>query len=170
MSKNKKTTEDIEVLEGEIVEENLLPFNPLMSSPTISVDDENNMKGKLIEKTETLTKLSDQYLKAEQQKAKLEIELKKITTSKSITDIMLNLVDLGLSKDVLSGVVDNIKKPLDFKLFTEALKNLNDIRDKNANSITRDENGGRKKMKVFAQFETPSGERTSVGVSIDNDD
>lgn len=164
----KKKDEDIKKINDEAIEGVLLPYNPLVESHAISVDDENEQKLEIIEQTQSLAKLNENMLKVEQQKANLEIELKKIGTSKKLTYIIDNLVDLGLTEEVLSSVIDNIQKPHDFKLYTEALKNLTEIRDKNAKSLNRDDEGRRRRTKITAEFQTQFGERSSIEVDINN--
>lgn len=147
----------------------LLSFNPLMSSPAISVDDENNMKGELIEKTENLAVLNEEYLKVEQRKANLEIELRKIGETKKFTDVINSLIDLGLSEEIITNITSDLKGVKELKMYSEAIKNFAEVRNKNMNNV-QDEFGNRKRTKIVAQFQTQSGEKASIGVSIGNDD
>ncbi len=170
--KEQKPKATLEAKEAEIVEDELLPYNPLVQNPIapINPEEESEQKVQLIEETESLVKLNEQKLKAEQQKAKLEIELKKIKASKKLTDAINNLIDIGVSEEVIQKVVQNIEKPFDLKLFSDALKNFTVTRDKNMESTIRDEFGRRKKTKIMAAFRTQSGEQMMMSVETPDND
>jgi hypothetical protein len=170
--KNTKKEQKPKVVEAEIVEDELLPYNPLVQNPIapITPEEESEQKVQLIEETESLVELNEQKLKAEQRKARLEIELKKIKASKKLTDAINNLIDIGVSEEVLERVVKNIKKPLDLKLFTDALKNITVTRDKNMESAIQDAFGRRKKTKIMAAFRTQSGEEMMISAEMPDKD
>lgn len=171
MSKKKNTNEDIEVLESEILEEGLLPFNPLMSSPTISVDDENNMKNELIEEVQSLAVLNKQVLEAKQRETELIVDNKKLDAAKKLIDGINAVADKALSQETLEKIImkDDLT-PMDLKFMAESMdKMANTLKSLMKPSI-QDEYGNRKRTKIVAQFQTQSGERASIGVSIDNDD
>jgi len=127
-------------------------------------------KIELMEEVQSLAVLTDGKLKAEQQKAKLEIEIEKLKASKSLSKVINSLIDLGLSEEVLKVVVVNIKTPFDLKLYSEAIKNFTEARNKNADSIMMDENGGRKKTKIMAAFQTPTGEKMMISAELPSND
>lgn len=171
MSKNKKAAEDIEVMEGTIIEDGLLPFNPLMSSPTISVDDENNMKADLIEEVQSLAVLNKQVLEAKQRETELIVDNKKLDAARKLIDGINAVADKALSEETLTKILDKEDlNPMDLKFMAEAMdKMANTLKSLMKPSI-QDEYGNRKRTKIVAQFQTQSGERASIGVSIDNDD
>jgi hypothetical protein len=166
--KEQKPKATLEATEVEVVEEDdLLPYNPLIHKPiTITPEEESEQKIQLIEETESLVELNEQNLKAKQRQAKLEIELKKIKTAKDLTKAMEDLIDIGVSQEVLNRVVDNIKTPFDLKQFSDALKNFNETRDKNMESLINDEFGRRRKTKIMAAFRTRAGEEMMLSAEL----
>lgn len=166
--KEQKPKATLEATEVEVVEEDdLLPYNPLIHKPiTITPEEESEQKVQLIEETESLVELNEQNLKAKQRQAKLEIELKKIKTAKDLTKAMEDLIDIGVSQEVLNRVVDNIKTPFDLKQFSDALKNFNETRDKNMESLINDEFGRRRKTKIMAAFRTRAGEEMMLSAEL----
>lgn len=166
--KEQKPKSTLEATEVEVVEEDdLLPYNPLIHKPiTITPEEESEQKIQLIEETESLVELNEQNLKAKQRQAKLEIELKKIKTAKDLTKAMEDLIDIGISEEVLNRVVDNIKTPFDLKHFSDALKNFNETRDKNMESLINDEFGRRRKTKIMAAFRTRAGEEMMLSAEL----
>lgn len=166
--KEQKPKATLEATEVEVVEEDdLLPYNPLIHKPiTITPEEESEQKIQLIEETESLVELNEQNLKAKQRQAKLEIELKKIKTAKDLTKAMEDLIDIGISEEVLNRVVDNIKTPFDLKHFSDALKNFNETRDKNMESLINDEFGRRRKTKIMAAFRTRAGEEMMLSAEL----
>ena len=166
--KEQKPKATLEATEVEVVEEDdLLPYNPLIHKPiTITPEEESEQKIQLIEETESLVELNEQNLKAKQRQAKLEIELKKIKTAKDLTKAMEDLIDIGVSQEVLNRVVDNIKTPFDLKHFSDALKNFNETRDKNMESLINDEFGRRRKTKIMAAFRTRAGEEMMLSAEL----
>ena len=166
--KEQKPKATLEATEVEVVEEDdLLPYNPLIHKPiTITPEEESEQKVQLIEETESLVELNEQNLKVKQRQAKLEIELKKIKTAKDLTKAMEDLIDIGVSQEVLNRVVDNIKTPFDLKQFSDALKNFNETRDKNMESLINDEFGRRRKTKIMAAFRTRAGEEMMLSAEL----
>jgi len=166
--KEQKPKATLEATEVEVVEEDdLLPYNPLIHKPiTITPEEESEQKVQLIEETESLVELNEQNLKVKQRQAKLEIELKKIKTAKDLTKAMEDLIDIGVSQEVLNRVVDNIKTPFDLKQFSDALKNFTDTRDKNMESLINDEFGRRRKTKIMAAFRTRAGEEMMLSAEL----
>lgn len=165
-----KKSEKLKKADFEVNENSLLPVNPLMQNVMITPEEENEQKVELIEEVQNLAVLNKQVLEVEQKKARLEIELKKITTSRKITDVINQLIDLGMSEEILKTVSENIKTPFDLKLFSDALKNLTDTRNKNADSIMQDEWGGRKKTKIMAAFKAPTGEQMMISAELPSND
>lgn len=166
--KEQKPKATLEATEVEVVEEDdLLPYNPLIHKPiTITPEEESEQKVQLIEETESLVELNEQNLKVKQRQAKLEIELKKIKTAKDLTKAMEDLIDIGISEEVLNRVVKNIKTPFDLKHFSDALKNFNETRDKNMESLINDEFGRRRKTKIMAAFRTRAGEEMMLSAEL----
>jgi hypothetical protein len=132
----------------------------------ISPGQEAEQKVEIIEEVQSLAVLNEQKLKAEQQKARLEIEVEKLRSSRNLSKAINSLIDLGLSEEILSGITRNLKTALDLKLYSEAIKNFTEARNKNADSIMQDEFGGRKKTKIMAAFQTPTGEKMMIAAEL----
>ncbi|MDR7856103.1 hypothetical protein [Tissierella sp.] len=171
MSKNKKTTEDIEVLEDEIVEQGLLPFNPLMGSIAISPDDEDEQKYELIQKQESLAVLNKQVLEAKQRETELIVDNKKLDAAKKLIDGINAVADKALSEETLTKILTKEDlNPMDLKFMAESMDKMANTLKSLMKPSVQDEYGNRKRTKIVAQFQTQSGEKASIGVSIDNDD
>lgn len=170
MPKNKKTTKDIEVMEGEIVEQELLPFNPLMGSVTISPDDEDEQKYELIKQSESLAVLNKQVLEAKQRETELIVDNKKLDAAKKLIDGINAVADKALSQETLEKIImKEDLNPMDLKFMAEAMdKMANTLKSLMKPSI-QDEYGGRKKTKIMAQFRSPDGTTASIGVAMDDD-
>jgi hypothetical protein len=165
MQKNKKNPV---ILNENEMDSTLVDLNSL----ALAIPQSQEIEGKveLMEEVQSLAELTDGKLKAEQQKAKLEIEIEKLKASKSISKVINSLIDLGLSEEILLGIAGNLKTALDLKLYSEAIKNFTEARNKNADSIMMDENGGRKKTKIMAAFQTPTGEKMMISAELPSND
>ncbi|MSU01953.1 hypothetical protein [Tissierella pigra] len=171
MSKKKNTTEDIEVMEGEVLEDGLLPFNPLMGSIAISPDDEAEQKYELIEKTESLAVLNKQVLEAKQRETELIVDNKKLDAAQKLIEGINLVADKALSKETLSKIIEKEDlTPMDLKFMAESMEKMSNTLKSLMKPSIQDEYGGRKKTKIMAQFRTPDGGTASIGVAIDNDD
>lgn len=170
MTKKKKTTEDIEVLEGEIVEEGLLPFNPLMGSQVISVDDENEQKLDLIHEVESLATLNKQVLEAKQRETELIVDNRKLDAAQKLIEGINSVADKAFNEETIKKVLSKEDlNPMDFKFMAESMdKMANTLKSLMRPSI-QDEYGGRKKTKIMAQFRSPDGSTASIGVAMDDD-
>jgi|LSQX01.2.fsa_nt_gb predicted acylesterase/phospholipase RssA len=160
MSKKKKavkknnTAKEQKPKDDNVVQAELLPNNPLVPNPIRPITDveEANQRIDLIEETQSLIQLNETKLKAEQRKANLEIALKKVEASKKMTDVIDAAIESGMSDAVIKRVAKAAKRPLDFKLFTEAIRNLSETRDRTMEDAIHAEFGSRKRVKVKAAF------------------
>lgn len=149
----------------------LLAFNPLMSSPAISVDDENNMRGELIEEVQSLAVLNKQVLEAKQRETELIVDNKKLDAAKKLIDGINAVADKALSEETLNKVLSKEDfTPMDLKFMAESMDKMANTLKSLMRPSVQDEFGNRKRTKIVAQFQTQSGERASIGVSIDNND
>ena len=170
MSKKKKTTENIEVLEGEVLEEGLLPFNPLMGSPIISVDDENEQKIELIQEAESLAVLNKQVLEAKQRETELIVDNKKLDAAKKLIDGINAVADKAFDEDTIRRVMSKEDlNPQDFKFMADAMSKMSDTLKSLMNPSVQDAYGNRKRTKIVAEFRTQNGERMTMGVDMDKD-
>lgn len=164
IDKNKKN-----IIEGEIVENTLLPFNPLMASPMISVDDENNMKGELIEEAQSLAVLNRQVLEAKQRETELIVDNRKLDAAKKLIEGINLVADTALSKEAIEKMLsqDNLK-PMDLKFMAESMEKMANTLKSLMNPSVADEFGNRKRTKIVAQFQSATGEKTSIGVEMND--
>jgi len=168
MSESKKKTNKTE--DVEIVDKELLPFNPLIGSPTISVDDENNMKAELIEEVQSLAVLNKQVLEAKQRQVELIVDNKKLDAAQKLIDGINIVADKALNQETIEKIINKPDlTPMDLKFLAEAMDKMANTLKSLMKPSVQDEFGGRKKTKVVAQFRTPDGGTASIGVAIDND-
>lgn len=166
-SKAKSKQEQPEV---EVVEQELLPFNPLLDSPVITVDDENEQKVELIEQTESLAVLNKDVLEAKRRQVELLVDTKKLDAAQKLIDGINVVADKALNKDTIQQIIERDDlTPQDLKFMAESMDKMANTLKSLMNPSVRDEFGNRKRTKIMAHFRTPSGESASIGVAIDDD-
>lgn len=166
-SKAKSKQEQPEV---EVVEQELLPFNPLLDSPVITVDDENEQKVELIEQTESLAVLNKQVLEAKRRQVELTVDNKKLDAAQKLIDGINVVADKALNEDTIRKIIGREDlTPQDLKFMAEAMDKMANTLKSLMNPSIQDEFGGRKKTKIMAQFQTPSGEKATMAVEVNND-
>lgn len=165
MSKKKKTTENIEVIEG-----NLLDYNPLISSPAISVDDENEQRVELVEEVQSLAELNKQVLEAKQRETELMVDNRKLDAAQKLIEGINTVADKAFDEETIMQVLSKEDlNPQDFKFMADAMDKMSRTLKDLMNPSIQDAYGNRKRTKIMAQFRTPSGEQVSLGVDMDND-
>lgn len=169
MAPKKYTTKNKNIIEGEVVQEPLLSFNPLMANPVISVDDENYQKAELIEEVQSLSVLNKQVLEAKQRETELIVDNKKLDAAKKLIDGINLVADKALSEETIRKIIgrDDLT-PMDLKFMAEAMDKMANTLKNLMNPSVQDEYGNRKRTKIVAQFQTQSGEKASIGIDIDN--
>lgn len=150
-------------------ENKLLAENPLVVSPVISANNEIEQKVSLVEEIESLVVLSKQQLMAKRQRVELEVDNAKLEVAKKTISNIDKIINMVASEEVLERVKENIKTPQDMKYMAEAAEKLTSTLKNLMNPNVQDEFGGRKRIKIAAQFQTPSGDTASIGVSVDSD-
>jgi len=150
------------------VENQLLSENPLMQSMAIAPIDELDEKVDLINEIESLAELSKQQLLVKRQRIELEVDDKKLDIAKKTISTIEKIIQAVADETVLARVAKNINTPQDMKYMAEAAEKLTGTLRNLMNPNVVDEYGGRKRTKIFAQFQTQSGERASIGVELDN--
>ena len=164
MTEKKKTAKKNEA------EQELLPFNPLMGNMVVSTDEENEQKLELIEQTQSLAELNKEVLEVKQRQTELIVDNRKLDAAKKIIEGINLLSDKALDPVLISKMMSDDIKPLEYKMIIESIQKLSmTLKDVIRPSVA-DEYGNRKRTKIMAQFQTPSGEKISMGVAIDNDD
>lgn len=164
MATKKDKTENIEVLEGE-----LLDYNPLVSSPMITVNDENHMKGELIEEAQSLAELNKQVLAAKQRETELIVDNRKLDAAKKLIEGINLVADKALSKETIEKILDQENlKPMDLKFMAESMEKMANTLKGLMNPSVADEFGNRKRTKIMAQFRSPDGSTASIGVDMND--
>lgn len=162
--KKKKTTtkEDNKVLEGE-----LLPFNPLIDSPIVSVEDENEQKVELIEEVQSLATLNKQVLEAKQRETELIVDNRKLDAAKKLIEGINVVADKAFDEETIKQVLTKEDlNPQDFKFMADAMSKMSDTLKSLMNPSVQDAYGNRKRTKIVAEFRTQNGERASIGVDM----
>ena len=165
--KKKKTTkkEDSKVLEGE-----LLPFNPLIDSPIVSVDDENEQKIELVEEVQSLATLNKQVLEAKQRETELMVDNRKLDAAKKLIEGINIVADRALNEETIMQVLTKEDlNPQDFKYMADAVDKMASTLKGLMNPSVQDAYGNRKRTKIVAEFRTQNGERMTMGVDMDKD-
>ena len=165
--KKKKTTkkEDNKVLEGE-----LLPFNPLIDSPIVSIEDENEQKVELIEEVQSLATLNKQVLEAKQRETELIVDNRKLDAAKKLIEGINVVADKAFDEETIKQVLTKEDlNPQDFKFMADAMSKMSDTLKSLMNPSVQDAYGNRKRTKIVAEFRTQNGERASIGVDMGDD-
>lgn len=165
--KKKKTTkkEDNKVLEGE-----LLPFNPLIDSPIVSIEDENEQKVELIEEVQSLATLNKQVLEAKQRETELIVDNRKLDAAKKLIEGINIVADRAFDEETIKQVLTKEDlNPQDFKFMADAMSKMSDTLKSLMNPSVQDAYGNRKRTKIVAEFRTQNGERASIGVDMGDD-
>jgi len=168
MTEKKKETakkEDNKALEGE-----LLPFNPLIDSPMVSIDDENEQKVELMEEVQSLATLNKQVLEAKQRETELIVDNKKLDAAKKLIDGINIVADKALNEETIMQVLNKEDlSPMDFKFMADAMDKMSKTLKDLMNPSVQDAYGNRKRTKIVAEFRTQSGERATIGVDLGDD-
>lgn len=166
MTKKKKDNKN-KVVNGELTEDELLPFNPLVGSNVISVDDENEQKAELIEEVQSLAELNKQVLEAKQRQVELIVDNKKLDAAQKLIDGINIIADKALNEETVMQVLDKEDlSPMDFKFMADAMDKMSKTLKDLMNPSVRDEFGNRKRTKIIAEFRNQSGETTRLGVDL----
>lgn len=180
MAKATKTTKTVskkdktEAIDAEIIEEKkkpeLLAVNPLLGSQVMTVDDENEQKVELIEEAQSLAVLNKEVLEVKRKQVELVVDNKKLDAANKLIDGINIVADKALNKETINKIMSQKNlTPQDLKYLAEAMNKMSDTLKGLMTPSMQDEFGNRRRTKIIAQFKTPSGEETSIGVSIDND-
>ena len=123
------------------------------------------------QEAESLAVLNKQVLEAKQRETELIVDNRKLDAATKLIEGINAVADKAFDEVTLTKIFEKEDlSPMDLKFMAESMdKMANTLKSLMRPSI-QDEYGGRKKTKIVAQFQTQSGERASIGVSIDNDD
>ena len=171
--KDKKQAIDVNVLEEEkdVKKADLLAVNPLLGSQVITVDDENEQKVELMEEAQSLSILNREVLEVKRRQVELEVDNKKLDAANKLIDGINIVADKALNEETIKKIIQQPNlTPQDLKYMAEAMEKMSNTLKGLMNPSIQDEYGNRKRTKIIAQFQTQSGERASIGVSINNND
>ena len=165
--KTDKTKTNKDLPEVAVVDNALLPYNPLLQSPVITVDDENEQKMELIEQTESLAELNKNVLEAKRRQVELIVDNKKLDAAQKLIDGINVVADKALSPDTIARIIEKDDlTPQDLKYMSESMEKMANTLKSLMNPSVQDEFGNRKRTKIMAHFRTPSGDSASIGVDI----
>lgn len=146
----------------------LLPFNPLMQSPVITVNDENEQKVELVNNIESLAVLTKQKLALKREEVQLEVDNKKLDTAKKTIGAVEKIIDAVLNEDTLTRVSKSINTPMDMKFMAEAADKLANTLKSLMSGSAVDELGNKKKQKINFMFKSSG--TVQGAISVDNSD
>lgn len=146
----------------------LLPFNPLLQSPVITVNDETEQKVQMISEIETLAEINKQQLAVKRQQIELEVDNKKLDTAKKTIGAVEKIIDSVMSIETLERVSLNINTPMDMKFMAEAAEKLTNTLKNLMNRNSIDELGTKKKQKINFMFKSSG--TVQGAIQIDNSD
>jgi hypothetical protein len=158
----------VDIFEPSPLETELLPVNPLLQPPVITVDYENEQKVQMITEIESLAQINKQQLAVKRQQVELEVDNKKLDTAKKTIGAVEKIIDSVLSKETLDRVSKNINTPMDMKFMAEAAERLTGTLKNLMNRNSMDEFGTKKKQKINFMFKSSG--TVQGAIQIDNSD
>lgn len=170
MSKKKNTIENKNIIEGKIADDTpLLSYNPLMGNLAMTTDNELEIKHELIEEVQSIAVLNKQVLDAKRKQVELEVDNKKLDAANKLIDGINIVADKALNEETINKMLDKENlNPMDLKFMAEAMEKMSNTLKSLMNPSVADEYGNRKRTKIVAQFQSPSGEKTSIGVEMND--
>lgn len=157
-----------DIFEPSPLESELLPANPLLQSPIITVDYETEQKVQMITEIESLAQINKQQLAVKRQQVELEVDNKKLDTARKTVGAVEKIIDSVLSKETLERVSKNINTPMDMKFMAEAAERLTGTLKNLMNRNSMDEFGTKKKQKINFMFKSSG--TVQGAIQIDNSD
>jgi hypothetical protein len=158
----------VDTFEPSSLENELLPVNPLLQSPIISLNDETEQKVQMITEIESLAQINKQQLAVKRQQIELEVDNKKLDTARKTVGAVEKIIDSVLSKETLDRVSKNINTPMDMKFMAEAAERLTGTLKNLMNRNSIDEFGTKKKQKINFMFKSSG--TVQGAIQIDNSD
>ena len=146
--------------------------NPLaFSQPktkVISPSEEIEQKVQAVTEIESLAEINKQQLSVRRQRVELEVENKKLDTAKKTIDSIEKIIHAVSDEEVLSRVTKKINTPADMRMMAEAAERLTNTLKNLMNPTLQDEFGNRKRTKIMAAFQAPSGEKMMISAEVPN--
>jgi hypothetical protein len=155
--------------------EELLPYNPLLSSPpqeltVISPDDETEQKVQLITEIESLATINKQQLSVRRQQIELIVDNQKLETAQRTAKTIDKIISAVSTEEVLERVTKNIKTPLDMKLMAEAAEKLATTLKHLMNPNVMDEMGTKKRQKINFMFKSTGTVQGAIQIDSSGDE
>ncbi len=163
---SKPQVDTIDIFEPSSLENELLPVNPLLQSPVITVNDETEQKVQMLTEIESLAQINKQQLAVKRQQIELEVDNKKLDTAKKTIRAVEKIIDSVLSEETLKRVSKNINTPMDMKFMAEAAERLTGTLKNLMNRNSIDEFGTKKKQKINFMFKSSG--TVQGAIQIDN--
>ena len=163
-----KAAPPMEIVESEDYSNSLLPVNPLLQSPVITVNDETEQKIDMINEIESLATINKQRLAVRRERVELEVDNKKLDTAKKTIGAIEKIIDSVLNEDTLERVTKSIETPMDMKFMAEAAERLTNTLKNLMNRNSVDEFGTKKKQKINFMFKSTG--TVQGAIQIDNSD
>ncbi|OPX46418.1 hypothetical protein CLHUN_02340 [Ruminiclostridium hungatei] len=167
-AKQKSDPVEVDIFEPSPLENELLPVNPLLQSPIITVNDETEQRVQMITDIESLAQINKQQLAVKRQQIELEVDNKKLDTARKTVGAVEKIIDSVLSKETLDRVSKNINTPMDMKFMAEAAERLTGTLKNLMNRNSTDEFGTKKKQKINFMFKSSG--TVQGAIQIDNSD
>lgn len=149
--------------------------NPLVAEQSksliITPEEENEQKAELIEQTESLAVLNKQILEAKRRQVELIVDNKKLDAANKLIDGINIVADKALNEETIKKIINKEDlTPMDLKFMAEAMDKMANTLKSLMNPSVQDEFGNRKRTKILAQFQTPSGEKATMAVEVQGND
>lgn len=158
----------VAIIEHDDYDNFLLPTNPLLQSPVITVNDENEQKIEIINEIESLATINKQQLAVRRDRVAIEVDNKKLDAAKKAASSIEKIIDSIASEEVLDRVKANIKTPMDMKFMADAADKLSSTLKNLMNPNVADELGNKKKQKINFMFKSSG--TVQGAIQIDNSD
>jgi len=166
MSKNNKQNQKpiVDILDNPLVTEQ-------SKTLIITPEEENEQKAELIEQTESLAVLNKQILEAKRRQVELIVDNKKLDAANKLIDGINIVADKALNEETIKKIINKEDlTPMDLKFMAEAMDKMANTLKSLMNPSVQDEFGRRKRTKILAQFQTPSGEKATMAVEVQGND
>lgn len=149
--------------------ESLLPSNPLLDTPIVTVVDETGQKIEAIEEIESLIEINRQQLAVKRQQMELIVDNKKLDTAKKTVEIIEQVVEAAGNEAALARVVDSIKTAQDLKWMAEAAEKLSRTLDNLMHPNSMDALGTRRRQKINFMFKSSGPVQAAVQIDTGKD-
>lgn len=147
----------------------LLPYNPLLGSNIVTVENELERKIEAVNEIESLAELNKQQLMVKRQRVELEVDNKKLDTAKKTISTVEKIIESVANEEVLERVAGNIQTPQDMKYMAEAAEKLTGTLRNLMNPNVADEFGNKKRHKINFMFKGSGAVQAAVQVETSDD-